>query len=472
MTTHTRQPDYLTEVLVEERAREATRLGLLASVKDAKRAQHAAEVAVLRRIIEWCSAHEVLREDEAAFLAGYGEHALGLGGPGCPLVRESAVVELAAGLGVSTMSGSAQVGVALELRYRLPRLWEQVVSGACPVWRARIVAEKSMALCEDGADEMDRHVAPFAHAMSFARLTRLADELLLRWDPEAAEAKRRAAADGRHCDIHLADHRDGLVHLDAGIDVADALALESAVREGARALAAGGSTESLDVRRSRALGALAAGEETLPVAGTTARAADTGPGRHLHLWAHVPAAAIDAGLARATGWEAGLVSRLDDRHPVRGPILTSMVREWARTAATITIRPVIDLAEAIHCDSYEVSDRLREQTELRDGTCAFPFCARPAVRTDKEHVVPYPEGPTATHNIAPCCRRHHRAKTFLGWWYEVLTPGLYLWTSPGGERYLRSHAGTHPLDAAPPGDPPPTGCAPERTDPAEPATSV
>ena len=47
-----------------------------------------------------------------------------------PRVRESAVIELAAALGVSTTSGAHQVAVALELRYRLPRLWERVASGA------------------------------------------------------------------------------------------------------------------------------------------------------------------------------------------------------------------------------------------------------------------------------------------------------------------------------------------------------
>ncbi len=205
---------------------------LLGEVKDARAVRAAVEVAVLVSILGWCTAHEVTRDDETLWLAGYGDHGLTLGGPGCPLVRESAVIELAAALGVSTTSGADQVAVALELRYRLPRLWERVSTGACPVWRARLVAEKTVALCEDGAEEVDTHVAAFAHSISYAQLDRLVEEALIRWDPHAAAEKRKAAADGRRCDIRLADHDDGVVHVQAGLDLADAVALESAVVTG------------------------------------------------------------------------------------------------------------------------------------------------------------------------------------------------------------------------------------------------
>jgi hypothetical protein len=33
-------------------------------------------------------------------------------------------------------------------------------------------------------------------------------------------------------------------------------------------------------------------------------------------------------------------------------------------------------------------------------------------------------------------RHHHRAKTLTGWCYEMLTPGVFLWTSPHGLRFL------------------------------------
>ncbi|WP_214055630.1 HNH endonuclease signature motif containing protein [Nocardioides aquaticus] len=444
-------PSFWEWVHALDTTRETTRVEALAVVKNAKAVQAAADVAVLQSIVDWCVINEALTDDEAMWIAGYGDYGLALGGIGCPLVRESAVIELSAVLGVSTRSGANQVAVTLELRYRLPRLWERVLSGACPVWRARQVAEKTMGLCEDGAAEVDRLVAPFAHSISYAQLSRITDEALLRWDPQAAEEKRRAAADGRHCHINLAQHPDGVVDLDAGLDLADAIALEAAVSDRAKTLAADGSTESLDVRRSKALGSLALGEQTLPDGQEQASPAT---GKHLVLYAHIPGAVFNPLFCTTSPTSATQLSRLDNRHPAKGPITTAQVRQWAHTAASITIRPVIDLAESIHCDSYECSDRLKEQTALRDLTCVFPWCTNPAVFADMDHVIPHPDGPTETGNVAPACRQHHRAKTHMGWNYNLLGPGLYLWTSPIGQRYLRSHAGTHPIDELPPGPPP------------------
>ena len=48
-------------------------------------------------------------------------------------------------------------------------------------------------------------------------------------------------------------------------------------------------------------------------------------------------------------------------------------------------------------------------------------------------MIPYSEGgPTASDNLAPLCRRHHRLKTHGGWRYTQVERGTYLWTSPLG----------------------------------------
>jgi hypothetical protein len=53
----------------------------------------------------------------------------------------------------------------------------------------------------------------------------------------------------------------------------------------------------------------------------------------------------------------------------------------------------------------------------------------------------------STCNQAPCCRRHHRAKTTGGWSYITVEPGVYLWRSPLGSQFLKDHTGT--LDVTP-----------------------
>ena len=58
-----------------------------------------------------------------------------------PGVAERAVEELAAALDVSYRSACGLVAAALELRYRLPRLWALVRAGRLQAWKARKVAE-------------------------------------------------------------------------------------------------------------------------------------------------------------------------------------------------------------------------------------------------------------------------------------------------------------------------------------------
>ncbi len=86
--------------------------------------------------------------------------AVPLAGPGAPLVAEFSIAEFAAAVGLSTEAGKRYVGHALELRYRLPRLWKRVTSGDLPAWKARRVAEQTIshALTPEAAAYVDRHV--------------------------------------------------------------------------------------------------------------------------------------------------------------------------------------------------------------------------------------------------------------------------------------------------------------------------
>jgi len=130
----------------------------------------------------------------------------------------------------------------------------------------------------------------------------------------------------------------------------------------------------------------------------------------------------------------------------RTPLLAETIPEWcANPNAVITVQPVRDLAEHIHAGSYEVPDRLAEQSALVDHHCVFPWCTRPATRCDTDHVVPHNKGgPTCSCNTAPLCRGHHRLKTHSGWTYDVLDRGTYLWHSPNGHAYRRDHTGSAP----------------------------
>jgi hypothetical protein len=124
------------------------------------------------------------------------------------------------------------------------------------------------------------------------------------------------------------------------------------------------------------------------------------------------------------------------------------------------MKPVIDLTADLSTTAYEVPDRIREQVVLRDRTCVFPWCGRPARGCDIDHVDEFDHdaeaegrsqpGPTTTSNLAALCRFHHRLKTHTGWHYDMVEPGVFEWTSPHRHRYRRDHTGTRRIDETDP----------------------
>src|SRR6476659_5530499 len=116
--------------------------GVLAWARDRRAVADRAEFEVLASAVQWAVIHpaESLEASEAFRLRSGGEHAIGLAGPGAPLVAEFAVAEYAAALGMGPEAGKYYVGQALEIHYRLPRLWRRLEAGDLPVWKARRVA--------------------------------------------------------------------------------------------------------------------------------------------------------------------------------------------------------------------------------------------------------------------------------------------------------------------------------------------
>ena len=286
-------------------------------------------------------------------------------------------------------------------------------------------------------------------------MDRLVEEAIVRFMPAEARRRREAAADGRHASVHTDQVSfEGTVWVEAEVDLADALDLDTALSVGAARLADLGSTASLDVRRSEALGQIARAQLALDL--------DTSPERRPQAgrWCCTCTSPTRRSPAATTpctwpGW----------RTPARF-VGADQVRAWCGAPdTTITVKPIIDLTEHIHVGQYEVPDRLAAQTEHRDHTCVFPWCTRPAEACDKDHVIPYAEGgPTASDNLGNLCRRHHRLKTHHpGWRYTMLEPGTYLWSSPHGYQFLRDHRGTTDVTrarpsgrvATPPHTPPP-----------------
>ncbi|QYJ04412.1 HNH endonuclease [Nocardioides panacisoli] len=421
---------------------------LLGSVRAEAALRRDSEVREARDIVAWAGLNTVQESADAATISdGYVDTGVPIAGEGAPLVSEFALMELCAVLGRSTVGGRDYVGKVLETAHRLPSIWEAVLAGRVPVWRALKIAEGTRLLPADAAAHVDRHLATFAATCTFAQVDRLVEEALARFDPTAAEQRRREAADGRRFDVHTHDAgTEGTVAVDGILDTADALDLDAAISDRARELADLGCDASRDVRRSMAAGDLARGNQPLGLDtrslvphehGSTTKDPTSRKRRTVDLHVHVTDTALTT--------DGETIGRLGN---TRSPVTTGQVRDWCGTpGTTVIVRPVIDLTGHEPVEAYEIPDRHRRHVQLRDPHCAFPHCQRRATRCDLDHATPHAAGgSTCPCNLVPLCRSHHRAKTHSTWGYTVLDPGQYLWTSPHGHQFLVDHHGTCTLD--------------------------
>jgi hypothetical protein len=250
------------------------------------------------------------------------------------------------------------------------------------------------------------------------------------------------------------------------LDEADLVAFDSTVGLMADQIGALGHGGSLDVRRAHAVGILADPQQALDLLAVdpTAPEADHDPDGAPAVCAAEDIAhgapnpfrrpSTDHSHDRGSG-EAVLVLHLTDRDlldahvawdcrgvarsPRLGPVLMGRLQSWLMTAGRVTIKPVVDVTAVGAVDRHDPPARMAEAVRLRDTTCVYPRCGRPSESCDLDHIDAYvppetggPPGQTSPDNLAPLCRRHHRAKTFGAFSYRRLVDGSYEWTLPSG----------------------------------------
>jgi hypothetical protein len=444
---------------------------LLASIKASRDLEHAEAARQLTLAAAWADLHPPESiHDAASFTVPGCEHEEPIAGEGAPLVAEFCVAELGTTLGISTTAAKKLIGHALELRHRLPRLWAQVHAGQVPAWRARAVADTTIhtspALTREAAGFVDSQVAAVAGRIGTAQLDRLVAETIKRYDLATADPTTDPedgylAVDPRHVTVNTDDvHYAGTLRIEAEVDIADALDLDRALAHHAAVQKALGSELPLDARRAKALGDLARTQTALDLAFQDGDADDDQPNlpaaREVVIHAHFDASVVGEQTV------FGPTGRMENGQRL---ILLDQIVSWCADSRTkVTVKPVIDLNAQLTAQGYKVPDRIREQVQLRDRTCVFPWCTRPAQACDVDHVVEYDHdadaegrpqpGPTRTDNLACLCRFHHRLKTHSAWRYAMVENGVFEWTSPHGLRYRRDHTGTTDLDPPDPPDPP------------------
>ncbi len=365
----------------------------------------------LRAAAHWADLHPATTDTGAATLDGSVlDPDETLGGDGTPAVAAFTPEEIGVVLRVSPTSATALVADVLDLRHRLPLLWRSVMRCKTHAWLARRVAQQTRALSQAGAAYVDDTLAARTPGWGTGILDRVVAHAIARFEPAAHETREQQAK---------ATWGVRLVHPSpteyAGtselIARGDTLVLQR-VYDQILAVA-----REHDIPTIDALGLL-----TDPAA----RPATS----KTRLYLHIDAADIDPDTVGV-----GSVDRL-------GPATTARIKEWVGHSR-VTIVPVLDLDRDDPVDQHDPPDRIRDHVILRDRTCVFPGCTRDARSCDLDHIEPYLDprdggspGQTRPSNLAPLCRRHHRAKTSGHWRYSRTPDGDYEWISPRGTTYI------------------------------------
>ena len=432
---------------------------LLRAVRASRDRAAAEDVELMRLAVHWADLHLADPEfAEACF-----QSPKTFAGEGSPSIDEFCVPEFATMLGRTTDGAGRFLAECVEVAYRLPRLWGAVQAGLVAGWRARLIAQTTLDLTLVAATYVDEQVSWCAGRLTPSALDRLVHEARVRYMPDAVEEELERSADKRHVTFDTQQVSfDGTMHLEADLEIPDALALAAAVKSGAEHLARLGSTDSIDGRRATALGDLARHQLTIgfdeedgSVIGVRAQPASrtSAPVTQIVLHAHLSADAITR--LDATDGEA-LCGRLEQAG--QRVLSVEQLRRWCgRDDVQVLVKPVIDLRERLETRGYEPTAKIREHVIQRDRTCVFPWCGRNARHGDVDHTIPYDQdhpdqgGSTATDNLAALCRAHHRLKTHGRWRYRMTEPGVFIWTSPLGHTYLRDHTGSRPAGHSGPG---------------------
>jgi hypothetical protein len=169
------------------------------------------------------------------------QRACAWGGEGTPEVSEYCAAELGALQGTGIAAARALIADALDLRYRLPRLWNRVLTGGVRAWQARKIAEQTRPLTWEACADVDHALSDFVDMMPWPRFAILLSAAILHADPAlAAERAQRCRSTQ---DVFSFDSKDGLKTIVAKAAAGDAIWFLATVNRIADILAAQGDTD-------------------------------------------------------------------------------------------------------------------------------------------------------------------------------------------------------------------------------------
>ncbi|RYG75985.1 HNH endonuclease [Yimella sp. RIT 621] len=383
--------------------------------------------------------------------------------------------DLAAACQMAPRTASSKLSNSIDACTRTPGLLAAAVEGEIPFWKVSLVASELVNASPKTSHRVEQHLLDTKgfDAWGYLKVKSAARALVTQWEAEAAkktrqkEAKEATGVWVRPSDIagmaelcavgpadqiariygavdQLADRRSK--NPPEGNETGESKPTLGQLRLGALHDLV---TQSADISYHVVIQVPVVREEQAATAATK-RATDDPD--------HEPEASPDDG-SPPPGQSSSSPRGPDDFEfaSETGETARAYKAGWARIAGIGFIRPevldalieqfgcrltraLVDADTGVTCETsttaYEPTPRIREFVQQRDQTCRFPMCTRTAIRCDIDHVIEWPQGPTAGHNLAALCRHHHDAKTKNHWDYEMSDDGVCTWTSRTGRTYV------------------------------------
>jgi len=335
------------------------------------------------------------------------------------LAAEAAAVEVRVALRLTRRAADSELALAVDLKRRLPQVWEALAAGRIDLRRARIIVFGTSHLSDDAAREVVDRIIDRAPRLTTGQLAALLRRVCVIVDPQDAAARYREALSERR--VIMEETEAGTANL-FGLDLPPerVTAALGWISDMARSLNTASETRTMDQLRADILLDLLEGK-----------------GHQNRSGKGVVDIQVDlqtlAGLSEAPGELAGF-----------GPVIADIARqvtdqqhqtEWRWTVT----HPDTGLPVHQGISRRRPSREQRRQVESRHPTCVFPGCRMPASDCDLDHRIPWSEdGPTRVENLAPLCRHDHRIRHETGWKHQPLPGGDHQWTSPLGHIYTTS----------------------------------
>jgi hypothetical protein len=352
------------QVVLERIAvREAERAAL-----EAKIAEDMLEFQDIRRAQAESAENKTLRDIEVSFAAD----------------------ELAVALHQPVRVVQCRLVEARRVRNVLPLTWSAFKRGEIDAYRISIVAAAADKMADNHSlIHLDATVAHDAPTRTAPQLKAALKRFVARWEPDQGAARARTEQAKRSVWV---DHQDdGMSYLHAYLPTPDAVRIDAELTERAKQVPSDDRT--LDQKRAD---------------GFVAQML-----RHVEGQSRSSRAVI--GITVPLTSLAGLADEPGESFDGSFALPAAMVRDLAAEPGTLFFRIMTDPLGKI-LDVTELgrfpSDKLRIAVHVRDGTCRFATCTRPAMESDIDHKIPHPRGPTRGANLRGLCRRHHNFKTY------------------------------------------------------------